>query len=192
MRSLCRSRLGAAVVVERRAQADDLVGEQAGAGIPHDGGDRLGLARDLGLVPERLQLTTDLAGQVAQAGEVGLHRLELAEGLLFAAAVLQDAGGLFDEAAPVFRARVQHRIELALADDDVHLAAEAGVAEQLLHVEQAAGGAVDRVLAAAVAEQRARDGDLGVLDRQRAVGVVDGEGDLGAAERAAGGGARRR
>ena len=84
---------------------------------------------------------------------------------------------------------VQHGVELALPDDHVHLAAEAGVAQQLLHVEQAAGLAVDRVLAAAVAEQGAADRDLGVVDRQRAVGVVDGEGDLGAAERAPGGGA---
>ena len=33
---------------------------------------------------------------------------------------------------------VQDRVELALADDDVHLAADAGVGEQLLDVEQAA------------------------------------------------------
>ena len=43
--------------------------------------------------------------------------------------------------------RVQHGVEPALADDDVHLAAEAGVAQQLLHVEQSAVLAVDRVLA---------------------------------------------
>ena len=84
---------------------------------------------------------------------------------------------------------VQHLVELALPDDDVHLAAEAGVAEQLLHVEQPALLAVDRVLAAAVAEQGAADRDLAVLDRQRAVGVVDREQHLGAAERAAGRGA---
>ena len=52
-------------------------------------------------------------------------------------------------------ARVQHRVELALADDHVHLAPEAGVAQELLHVEQAARLAVDGVLARAVAEQRA-------------------------------------
>ena len=63
-----------------------------------------GLAGDLGLVPERLELAADLAGEVAQPGEVGLHRVELAEGLLFAAAVLEDAGGLLDEAAALLRA----------------------------------------------------------------------------------------
>ncbi|MWV58253.1 GNAT family N-acetyltransferase [Rathayibacter sp. VKM Ac-2754] len=72
----------------------------------------------------------------------------------------------------------------------MHLATETGVAQQLLHIEQPAGAAVDRVLAAAVAEQRAGDRHLGVLDRQSAVGVVDGEGDLGAAEGTAGRGAR--
>jgi hypothetical protein len=35
---------------------------------------------------------------------------------------------------------LQDRVELPLPDDDVHLAADAGVAEQLLHVEQPGGG----------------------------------------------------
>jgi hypothetical protein len=66
----------------------------------------------------------------------------------------------------------------------VHLAADTGVREQLLDVEQPARVAVDLVLALAGAEHPAGDGDLGVLDRQRAVGVVDGERDLGPAQRA--------
>ena len=57
------------------------------------------------------------------------------------------------------------------------------VGQQLLDVEQPARLAVDGVLRAAVAEHDPRDGDLGVVDRQRAVGVVDGEADLGAAQR---------
>ena len=113
----------------------------------------------------------------------------LRSGLLLATPVLEDAGRLLDEPAAVLGARVQHRVELALPDDHVHLAAETGVAQQLLHVEQAALLAVDRVLAAAVAEQRATDRDLAVLDRQRAVGVVDRQQHLGAAERPLGGGA---
>jgi hypothetical protein len=50
--------------------------------------------------------------------------------------------------------RGEHRVELALPDDDVHLPADAGVAEQLLDVEQPARRAVDRVLRPAVAEHR--------------------------------------
>ena len=184
--------LAAAVLVERAPQADDLVGEQPGPRVAHDGGDRRGLAGDLGLAAERLQLAPDLAGEVGESGEVRLHGVELAQRLLFAAAVLEDARGLLDEAAAVFGGRAQHLVELALPDDDVHLAAEARVAEQLLHVEQAALLAVDGVLARAVAEQRARDGDLAVLDRQRAVGVVDREAHLGAAERARAWRCRRR
>jgi hypothetical protein len=65
-------------------------------------------------------------------------------------------------------------VDLALADDHVLLAADAGVAEQLLHVEQAAGHAVDRVLAVTGAEQQCGViGDLGELDRQQTGGVVD-------------------
>ena len=71
--------------------------------------------------------------------QVALGGVELAERLLLALAVLEDAGGLLDEAAAVLGGRVQDRVELALADDDVHLAADAGVAEQLLDVEQPAG-----------------------------------------------------
>ena len=44
---------------------------------------------------------------------------------------------------------VEHRVDLALADDHVLLAADAGVGQQFLDVEQPAGHAVDRVLAVA-------------------------------------------
>ena len=171
------------------AQLHHVVGEQPRLGIADDGGDALRLASDLGLAPERLQLSPDLAGEVAQTREVGLHRLELAQRLLFATPVLEDARGLLDEPAALLRRGAQHGVELALPHDHVHLAAETGVAQQLLHVEQAAVVAVDRVLAAAVAEQRAADRHLGVVDRQRAVGVVDGQDHLRTAERAPGRGA---
>jgi hypothetical protein len=110
------------------------------------------------------------------AGEVGLHRLELAQGAFLALAVLEDPGRLLDEAAALLGGGAQDRVELALTDDDVHLAADAAVGQQLLDVEESAGRAVDRVLGAAVAEHRPADRHLGVVDRQRAVGVVDGQG----------------
>jgi hypothetical protein len=127
------------------------------------------------------------AGEVLQPGEVGLHRVELAQRLLLALAVLEDAGGLLDEAAPVLGPGRTAPRRAALADDDVQLAADAAVAHQLLHVDQPAAAAVDGVLRRAVAEHQPGDADLGVLDRQRAVGVVDRQRHLGAAERRAAG-----
>ena len=51
--------------------------------------------------------------------------------------MLENTGGLFDEAATLLRASPKHRIQLALPHDDVHFPPEAGVAEKLLHIEQA-------------------------------------------------------
>ncbi len=141
------------------------------------------------LAAQGLELAAEFVGQVLHAREVGLHRVQFAQGLLLALAVLEDAGRLLDEGAAAHGVGVQDGVELALADDDVHLAADAGVGEQFLDVQQATGVAVDLVLAAAVAEHDPRDGDLGVLDGQGAVGVVDGQGHLGAAQRRAAGGA---
>ncbi len=99
--------------------------------------------------------------------------------------MLEDTGRLLDEAAAVLRACGQYGVELALPDDDVHLPADSRVAEQLLDVQQPAGGAVDLVVAVAGAIHPPGDRHLGVLDRQRVVGIVDRERDLGAAQRRA-------
>ena len=137
----------------------------------------------LRLALERPELAAHLPQQVLQPEEVLLARLEAALGALAPAPVLEDAGGLLDHHAPLLRARLQHRVELALADDHVLLAADAGVGEQLLDVEQAARRPVDGVLALARAKQRPGDRHLGQVDRQPPRAVVDREGDLGAAER---------
>ncbi len=121
-------------------------------------------AGGLGLTLERAQLAADLAQQVLDPQQVGLGGVEAALGLLLALAVLEDAGGLLDDPPPVLGPGVEDGVDLALADDDVLLAADAGVREQLLHVEQPAGHVVDGVLALAGAEERAADGDLGELD----------------------------
>ena len=62
-----------------------------------------------GLPAQRLELPAQLAGQVGEPGQVGLHGVELAERLLLALAVLEDAGGLLDEGAPVLRASLTGR-----------------------------------------------------------------------------------
>ncbi|GGQ92753.1 hypothetical protein GCM10010195_55860 [Kitasatospora griseola] len=172
------------------AQGEQVVGEQPQPGVAQLGLDAGGPPGDLRLPPQRAELAAQFGDQVLDPVQVGLHRVDLPQRLLLALAVLEDAGRLLDEGAPAHRVGVQHGVELSLADDHVHLAADAGVGEQFLDVQEPADGAVERVLAAAVAEHRPGDGDFGVVDGQRAVGVVDGEADFGAAERGASAGPR--
>ena len=126
-----------------------------------------------------------LAEQVLHAQQVRLGGVESAFGLLLALAELEDAGSLLDDRPPFLGAGVEHRIDLALADDDVLLASDAGVGQQFLDVEQTTRHTIDRVLGVAGAEQHPGDGDLVELDAQGAVGVVDRDADLGAPERGA-------
>ena len=128
-------RLVGHLLLQRGAGGDQVVGQQAGPGVAHVGLDRRGAPGHLGLPAQRLELAADLGEQVVETRQVALARVELAQRLLLALAVLEDARGLLDEATAVLRRRVQDRVELALADDDVHLAADAGVREQLLHVQ---------------------------------------------------------
>ena len=120
--------------------------------------------------------------QVLQTQQVLLARLEAALGPFPPAPELEDPGGLFDHHAPVLRSGLEDRVELALAHDHVLLAADSGVGEKLLDVEKPAGRPVEGVLALACAKQRPCDRYLRYLDRETPRGVVDGEGDLGAAQ----------
>ena len=106
-------------------------------------------AGGVGLPLQRRELPAHLAEQVVEAQQVALGGLEPALGLLPALAELQDAGGFLDDRPAVLGPGVEHRVELALADDHVLLAADAGVGEQLLDVEQPARRAVDLVLGVA-------------------------------------------
>ncbi len=151
--------------------------------------DRLCSPSNLGLASQRFELPTQFRGEVTEASEIGLHGIEFAHRFFLAAAMFEDSRGFFDEGASIFGTGFEDRGEPSLPDDDMHFAADAGVAEQFLDVHQTAGRAVDLVLPRAVAEHPARDRHLGVLDRERPVGVVDGQGHLGAAQRRAAGGA---
>ncbi len=178
-------RLGVVGVVELGLPDDHVVGGQPQPGVAQVGLDGLGATGHLRLAAKGFELAAQLGGQIGQPGQVRRHRLELADRLLLALAVLEHTGRFLDERATVLGPRFQDLVELALTDDDVHLAADAGVAQQFLHVHQTAIAAVDFVFAGAVAEHPTGDRHLGVLDRQRVVGVVDRDGDLGAAQRRA-------
>ncbi|BAW92765.1 hypothetical protein CHIBA101_0900 [Actinomyces sp. Chiba101] len=171
-RGLCR--LGVGPLTGRLAQ-------DGACGLHRLG--ELSLLCDGGLLGQGPELAVELVRQVGDAGQVGCHGVELAQGALLAAPVLEDAGGLLDEAPAVLRGGGKNGVELALAHDDMHLAPQARVGKELLDVQETAGGAVDLVLRTTTPEERAGDGHLGVVDGQGAVGVVDGQGDLGAPER---------
>ena len=176
-------RLGLQDRVALHLPIDQVVGGQPQPGVAQVGLDGLGATGDLGLAAQRLELAAQLGGQVGEPGEVRRHGFELAQRLFLALAVLEHAGGFLDERAAILGPRLQDLVELALPHDDVHLAADAGVAQQLLDIHQTATAAVDFVFAGPVAEHPAGDRHLGVLDRQRVIGVVDGDGHLGAAQR---------
>ena len=146
------------------------------------GGHRVVRAGRRGLPLEGADLAPHLAHQVAEALEVLGRGGQAALGPLAAPPVLEHARRLLDDGPAVLGTGVEHRVELALADDHVLLAAHARVAEQLGDVEQPAGRPVDGVLAVARAEQGPGDRDLGEVDGQLARGVVDGERHLGPAQ----------
>jgi hypothetical protein len=187
--SLAQGGLVGDLLVERLLEVPKIVGHEPEARVADLGLDDDGAARHLGLSAQRLQLTPQLGGEVLEPNQVDLHRVQLAERLLLALAVLEDARRLLDEAAAILGRGLQDRVELALTDDHMHLSPDAGVAEELLHVEQPARLAVDRVLRPTVAEEGPRDRHLGVVDGQGVVGVVDGQGHLRATQGGAAGGA---
>ena len=133
----------------------------------------------LRLALERPQPRARLALDVERAIEVVLRALELELRAPAALAVLAEPGGLLDEQPALARLGGHDRLDAALRDDRVHLLAEAGVGEDLEHVDEPAARAVEAVLALAVAVEAAHDRDLAQRDVDRAVGVVDDDLDLG-------------
>ena len=132
----------------------------------------------VGLSLQGSDLSAHLAQEVRQPVQVDLGGPQAPLGLLLAAPVLQDSGGVLDDHSPFLGAGVQDGVDLALGDDDVLLATNTDVGEHLLDVQQPTGCAVHRVLAVPAPKQRASDGHLAELDRQQSRRVVDGQGDL--------------
>ena len=119
--------------------------------------------RRLRLALERAQARARLALDVQRTVEVDLRAVELELRPPAALAVLAQARGLLDQQPPVARLAGDDRLHAPLGDDRVHLLAQAGVRQELEHVDQPAPRAVEAVFALAVAVQAAQD-------RQEAVG----------------------
>ena len=168
---------------------EKVIGGQPEPGVAQVGLDGGCAPCHLGLPAQRLELTAQFGGQVAEPGQIGRGGVQFAQRLLLALAVLEHPGRLLDEGAAVLRTRLEDLRQSTLPDDDVHFPADTGVTEEFLDVHQPAAVAVDLVLAGAVAEHPSGDRHLGIVDRQQAVGVVDGQGDLGPAQRGTRGGA---
>jgi hypothetical protein len=139
--------------------------------------------RRVGLLLEGAKLTADLTQEVLQALQAALRRLEAALGLLLAAPVLEDARGFLDDQASILRPGVEDGVEMALRDDHVLLAADAGVGEQFLDVEETTRHPIDGVLRFARPEKGPGDRHLGERNRNEPGAVVDGQRHLGPAER---------
>lgn len=95
--------LGRLLALGLLGQGHVVVGGQAEPRVAQLGLHGLGAAGDLGLPAQRLEPAAQLGGEVGEPGEVGLHRVELAERLLLALAVLEDPGRLLDVGAAVLR-----------------------------------------------------------------------------------------
>ena len=96
--------LGLIGVVELGLAGHQIVGGQPEAGIAQVGLDRLRPPGHLGLAAERFELATQFGGQVGEPGEVGRHRIEFADRLLAALAVLEHTCGFLDEGPPILGA----------------------------------------------------------------------------------------
>ncbi len=95
-------------------------------------------ASGVGLPLERPQLPPYFAQQIGEPQKVALGRVEPTLCLLLAFTELEDPGRLLDDRPAILGAGVEYRIELALPDDHVLLAADASVGEKVLDVEQPA------------------------------------------------------
>ncbi len=166
--------------------AEQVVGEQPQPGVAQVGLHLRGAAGDLGLPAERLELAPQLGGEVAAGGR-GWPASRRA-----CAAPAPCACGASGRRPPPRRSRAgppgracstasswpcptttcsSRPMPLSLMSSCTSTSRQRA--------------AVDGVLGRAVPEHQPGDADLGVLDRQHAVGVVDRERHLGAAERRA-------
>ena len=150
--------------------------------------DRLVLLGLLGLPRKMLQLFADFFAQVVEAVEILAGVADAGLGFLAAFLVFGDAGGFFQIHAQLFGLGLDDLRDHALLDDRVAARAQAGAEEQVGDVAAAAFGAVEVVVALAVAADLALDRDFverGIFAGDGVVGVVEHQFDRGLRHRLA-------
>ena len=140
-----------------------------------------------GLRADAPQAAFHFVDDVGQPQQVLLDPLQPPQGFDLLELEAADAGRLLEDHAAVLGRRLQQHVDLALLDDAIGLRAQARAGQQVANVAQAAGIAIDQVLALAAAVDAAGDVHLRRIDGQQAVGVVERERDLGGVHRPAGG-----
>src|SRR5690606_33462162 len=124
------------------------------------------------------QLLVDLFAHVVQALEVFLRVRDAILGFAPALFVLRNAGGLFDEAAQFFGARLDDARDHALLDDRVAARAETRTEEELRDVLAPTTGAIQKVCRGTVARDDALERNFResrVLALKLSVGIVEHE-----------------
>ncbi len=136
----------------------------------------------LGLKGEAPDLRLELAHDVGHASEV-VERLHQARCRLVALHLQAfDSGSLLEQLPALLGTQGERRVDRSLPHHDELVGAEASLAQQVDHVPQARARAVDEVLAVAGSVRPSADRDLGEVDRQPAVVVVERQDRLGHAE----------
>ena len=142
-------------------------------------------ARLLRLHPQGPHLPGIPLQNVAQAHKVALGRLQTAQRLRAPVAVLGNARRLFKHGPAVFTAVREHLGNLALSNQGIPVAPDAGVHEELVNVLEPHGTPCQQVFALARAVEPPRDAHLGQGRRQRPVFIVEHKRHLGHAHRLA-------
>ena len=147
------------------------------------GGELAVLVRAAGLAAQAAQARFEFGDDQFDAPHVLARAREARAGVVDLLAEALHVGGFVDEGAAVFGGEAEHLVDHALAHDGVAVLAHVGLLQQVVEVAQADAGAVEEVLAVAVAVGAPPDFDLGEIEGQPAVGVVEREHDLGHAQR---------
>ena len=140
----------------------------------------------MGLLPQGAPLELQFLQLVPDAHQVLLGALQFPLGLLLLVAAVGDPRRLLKDLPPLGALGGEDLVDAALADEGVPLLAQAGVHEELVHIPQADGLAVEEVFALPGAVVPPGDGHLLPPVGEEIPALVQGEGDLGKALAAAG------